>query len=255
MARIRIALQLFSIRKECAKDLRKALEAVAEMGYEGVEFAGFYGYPAGEIRDMLKDFGLEVVGAHIPLESLMGEKFEETVNYNKELGNRYLIVPWIPEDMRNSKEAWLKTARLFNEFSERLKPYGMRVGYHNHMEEFKTFNGETGWDIFFKNTSKDVIMQLDVGNALRGGVTWEELVGIIRRFPGRLVTIHLKEYSPEKEDVVIGEGIVRWKELIDLCQEVGGTEWYIIEQGSRRYTPLECVRICLENLKRILGLS
>ena len=255
MGGIRIALQLYSIRNECAKDLRKALEAVADMGYEGVEFAGFYGYPAGEIRDMLNDLGLEVAGAHIPITLLLGEEFSKTVKYHEELGNKYLVVPWIPEEMRNSREAWMKTASLFNDLAERLKPFGMRTGYHNHMEEFKPLNGESGWNLFFKSTSKDVIMQLDVGNAMHGGVSWEGILEIIREFPGRSTTIHLKEYSPDRRPVLIGEGVVDWSKLVELCQEVGGTEWYIIEQESYPYPPLESVRRSLQNLKSILGLE
>jgi len=255
MRGVKIALQLYSIRDECAKDLRRSLEAVAGMGYEGVEFAGFYGHGAGEVRDMLREFGLEVAGAHIPINSLLGEEFGKTVEYHRELGNRYLIVPWIPPEMRNSRGSWLKTAGLFNELASKLRPLGMRTGYHNHVEEFARFDGERGWDIFFKSTSGDVIMQLDVGNAMHGGVTMEEILEIIRSFPGRSVTIHVKDYSPTRKAPLIGEGVVDWKRLVELCQEVGGTEWYIIEQESYPFPPLESVRRSLDNLKRILGLE
>jgi len=252
MKSIRIALQLYSVRHECEKDLKKTLEAVADMGYEGVEFAGFYGWSAGDLRDLLRDLGLEVAGAHIGVNALMGDKLQETVKFHKELGNRYLIVPWLPEEMRNSADAWLKTAKLFNEISEKLKPEGLRVGYHNHTVEFQKLNGETGWDIFFKNTVPEVIMQLDTGNAMHGGVSADEVLDIIRRYPGRAVTVHLKEYSATDENAIIGEGDMKWKEFIELCQTVGGTEWYIIEQETYKYPPLETVRRCLENLKKIL---
>jgi len=254
MRRIRVALQLFSIREDCARDLEGSLRAVADMGYDGVEFAGYYGRSAVELRDLLDELGLEVAGSHLSVESLLGERLDETIRFNKELKNKYLIVPGLPEDMRNSRAAWLKTAGLFNEIAGRLKPEGMYVGYHNHMVEFQLVDGETGWDVFFKATRPEVVMQLDVGNAMRGGVSWDEIVGIIKRYPGRLKTIHLKEYSPTNEKALLGEGEVRWRELIDLCEEVGGTEWYIVEQESYAYPPLECVRRCLENLKEILGL-
>ena len=182
----------------------------------------------------------------------MGDKLQETVKFHKELGNKYLIVPWLPEEMRNSADAWLKTAKLFNEISEKLKPEGLRVGYHNHTVEFQKLNGETGWDIFFKNTVPEVIMQLDTGNAMHGGVSANEVLDIIRRYPGRAVTVHLKEYSATDKNAIIGEGDMKWKEFIELCQTVGGTEWYIIEQETYKYPPLETVRRCLENLKKIL---
>ena len=81
---------------------------------------------------------------------------------------------------------------------------------------------------------------------MREGVSWDEIVEIIKRYPGRLKTIHLKEYSPTNEKALLGEGEVRWRELIDLCEEVGGTEWYIVEQESYAYPPLVCEALSRE---------
>lgn len=252
MSKVKIAVQLYSIRDDCAKDFRKALESVASIGYEGVEFAGFYGWNAEELRDLLDDLGLEVAGAHIGVDTLMGEELRKTIEFHKTLGNKNLIVPGLPENMRNSKEAWLKTAKLFNEISEKVKPEGLRVGYHNHTVEFQKFDGEMAFDLFFKNTKPEVIMQLDVGHVMRAGLSANDVLEIIKRYPGRLKTIHLKEYSVMDKNALIGEGEIKWKELFELCETVGKTEWYIVEQEAYRYSPLECIRIDLENLKRIL---
>ena len=252
MGKIPIALQLYSVREDCARDLEKTLRAVADMGYDGVEFAGYYGRSAEELRRMLDELGLKVAGTHIAIDTLLGDELEKTIEFNRILGNKFLIVPWLPENMRNSKEAWLKTAKLFNEIAERLKPEGMYVGYHNHHIEFKPMNGETPWDIFFKATVPEVVMQLDTGNAMYGGVTSDEVLEIIKRYPGRAMTVHLKEYSSTNPKALIGEGEMKWREFLKLCETVGGTEWYIIEQESYAYTPLECVRRCLENLRKIM---
>lgn len=252
MGNIPVALQLYSVREDCARDLEKTLKAVAEMGYEGVEFAGYYGRDAEELKRMLDEFGLKVAGTHIAVEALLGDELEKTVEFNRVLGNKYLIVPWLPENMRSSREAWLKTAKLFNEIARRLKPKGMYVGYHNHHIEFKPMDGETPWDIFFKATVPEVVMQLDTGNAMYGGVTSDEILDIIRRYPGRARTVHLKEYSSTNPRALIGEGEMKWEEFLRLCENIGGTEWYIVEQESYAYSPLECVRKCLENLRRIM---
>lgn len=252
MAKIKIALQLWSVREECARDLEGTLKAVAEMGYEGVEFAGYYGRTAKDLRRILDDLGLEVAGTHIGIDTLLGEKLKETVEFNRTLNNKYLIVPWLPEEMRGSKTAWLKTAELMNEISEKVRAEGMFVGYHNHMIEFQSINGEIPWYIFFDSTKPEVVMQLDTGNAMHGGVSPDEILNIIRRYPGRAKTVHLKEYSSKNEKALLGEGEMRWKEFINLCEEVGGTEWYIIEQETYAYPPLECVRRCINNLKAIL---
>ena len=252
MKKIPIALQLYSVRRECERDFYGTLEEVAKMGYEGVEFAGYYNRTAEELRKMLEDLGLKVAGSHLGINTLLGDELKKTVEFNKVLGNKYLIVPGLPEEMRKSKDSWINSAKLMNEISEKIKPEGMRVGYHNHAVEFKPIDGEIPWDIFFKETRQDVVMQLDTGNAMMGGLTADDVIDIIRRYPGRAVTVHLKEYSAKKGSVLIGEGDMKWKEFFKACETVGGTEWYIVEQETYPYSPLECVRRCLENLKNLL---
>ena len=181
MPSIPIGLQLYSVREDCERDLPGTLAAVAEMGYAGVEFAGYYGRGARELRGMLDDLGLRCCGTHIGLNTLLGDEQAKTVAFNQELGNPYLIVPGLPEERRNSRAAWLGTAHIFNEIAEQLKPHGMRTGYHNHWVEFQPLDGELPWDTFFGNTAPGVIMQLDTGNALHGGA---DPVPYLSRYPG-----------------------------------------------------------------------
>ena len=250
---IKIALQLYSVREDCAKDFPEVLKSVAKMGYEGVEFAGYYNTSATELKKMLDDLGLKVAGTHIKLETLLGDELKKTVEFNRIIGNKYLIVPSLPEERRNSKSAWSETAKLFSEIANNLKPEKMLVGYHNHSVEFKPMDGEMPWDIFYGNASPDVVMQFDTGNSMHGGVSAEGVVDFLKRYPGRAKTVHLKEYSSTNKKAIIGEGEMKWKEVLSVCQTIGGTEWYIIEQESYAYPPMECVKLCLDNLKKIAG--
>jgi len=246
MTQIPIALQLYSVREDCERDLPGTLEAVAKMGYEGVEFAGYYGRSAKELRAMLDDLGLVAVGTHTRLDTLLGDQLAETIEFNRTLGNRFLIVPALPEERRNSRQAWLETASTFNEIAERLAEEGMVTGYHNHHIEFTPMDGELPWDTFFGNTRQDVVMQLDTGNALHGGA---DPILFLERYPGRADTVHLKEYSQVNPKALIGEGEVHWEDVFRLCETIGGTEWYIVEQESYAYPPLECVNRCLRALR------
>ena len=117
--RIPIALQLYSVRDDCAGDLSLTLQAVAQMGYEGVEFAGYYDRSAEELRDMCEDLGLKVAGTHTGLNTLLGDELAKTVEFNQILGNPYLIVPGLSEEYRSSQQAWLDTAKLFNDIAEK----------------------------------------------------------------------------------------------------------------------------------------
>ena len=252
MKRIPVALQLYSVRGNCAWDLPGTLEAVAEMGYEGVEFAGYHGREAGELRDMLDDLKLGVAGTHVGIQTLLGEELERSIEFNRALGNKFLIVPSLPDEMRRSRTSWLEAARLLNVISERLGPESMRVGYHNHAVEFQPMDGKLPWDVLFGAASPEVVMQLDTGNAMLGGVSPEAVMETIRRYPGRAATVHLKEFSSVDETALIGEGEMMWEEFLALCETVGGTEWYIVEQERYPIEPLESVRRCRENLKRMM---
>lgn len=246
MNRIPIALQLYSVRDDCARDLAGTIAAVAKMGYEGVEFAGYYGFSAEELRKMVDDNGLKVAGTHIGLDTLLGDELERTVEFNKTLGNDFLIVPGLAPEHTSSRAAWLRTAEIFNEIADKLAPLGMWTGYHNHHTEFTPLEGEMPWDTFFANTKPAVVMQVDTGNAMHGGA---DPIPFIAKYPGRALTVHLKEYAESYNTALIGEGDTRWSEVFDLCESVGGTKWYIVEQESYAYPPLECVDRCLKNLK------
>lgn len=246
--KVPIGLQLYSVREECAKDLPGVLSAVSRMGYAGVEFAGYYNYSAKDLSSMLDSLGLVCCGTHIGLDTLQGDQLAKTVEFNHTLGNKFLIVPWLNEDKRNTRAALLATAELFNRIAKDVAPEGMRVGYHNHHFEFEPLEGELPWDTFFGNTDDSVIMQFDTGNAMHAGAP---AAPFLRRYPGRATTVHLKEFSATKKDALIGEGDTNWPEIFDLCETVGQTEWYIVEQESYAYPPLECVDRCLQNLRKM----
>src|SRR6185436_17866440 len=167
--KIPIGLQLYSVRNECAKDLEGTVKAVGKMGYKGVEFAGYYGRDAKTLRQLLDDSGLKCCGTHIQLDTLVGDKLAKTIEFNQVLGNKFLIVASLPPKYHKSKKTWEEAADSFSEVAEKIKPQGMRVGYHNHSIEFKPVDGELPWDVFFNRANKDVVIQFDTGNAMEGG--------------------------------------------------------------------------------------
>lgn len=254
MPKIPIALELFSVREDLARDLRGTLAAVKRMGYDGVEFAGNPVNPAEEVRAILDELGLPCCSWHVPLELLQEPKLPETIAYMQTVGAKGLICPWLGGEWSGSRANWLKSAAYFNELAGKLAPHGMFTGYHNHHTEFTPLEGEWPWDTFYGNTDKAVTMQLDTGNALYGGA---DAVPILERYPGRSRTIHLKPYSraagkdaPEKGfNPLIGEDDIPWADVFRVAESTGGTEWYIVEYESDAFPPLEAVERCLKALR------
>jgi len=248
--KIPIGLQLYSVRGEAQKDLAGVIAQVAEMGYEGVEFAGYYNWPAEKIRKLLDQHNLKCCGTHTAVTTLLGDEFTRTVEFNKTIGNKNLIAPGIPGNMQpTNKQAWVLFATLMTELAGKAKEQGMRVGYHNHAGEFDGKDGYIPWEVFAGNSGKDVILQVDIGHVARAGA---DPAVYMEKFPGRLTTVHVKDFAKGKPDPVVGEGEVDWPTMFRICEGAGGTEWYIIEDESTSQ-PMQRVKTDIQNLRKLLA--
>lgn len=244
--KIPIGLQLYSVRNEAQKDPAAVIAQVAEMGYEGVEFAGYYNWPAEKLRKLLDQYKLQCCGTHTGLNEMQGERLAKTIELNKILGNKNLIAP--SGMQTKSQETVIKFAKQMSELAAKVKDQGMRVGYHNHAGEFDPKAGFIAWEVFAKNSSKDVILQADIGHIARAGA---DPAKYMQMFPGRLTTVHVKDFRKGAPDPVVGEGEVDWPAMFKICEGAGGTEWYIIEDEATE-KPLERVKTDIQNLRKLL---
>jgi sugar phosphate isomerase/epimerase len=253
MGKIPIALQLFSVRGECSKDLPATLKAAAKTGYVGVEPWGYggekvewMGFAAKDLRTMLDDNGLACCGIHLGTGALLGDNLARTIELNKTLGNRFLIIA-ADKPRMSAVETIKELAGILNDTAEKLKPHGMFTGYHAHGFDFVKFGGQTAWDLLFSQTRQDVIMQMDIGNCASGG---GDPIAILRKFPGRARSVHLKDYGGP-EGSVIGEGKADWKVIFRLCETAHATEWYVVEEGGKDGLGFDVPRRSLEALRRM----
>ena len=247
--KIPIGLELWSVRKQCETELPAVLRAVAKMGYQAVELAhSYYGHDAAAWRKLLDETGLKSCGMHMGLPMLEGDEFQKTVEIHRLLQTPYLVIASLPKKNVASVQALVDTAQLFNNLSEQLKPHGMKIGYHCHGGDFEKVEGRTPWEVLAENTAPDVLMQLDIGNCLDGG---GDPVAMLKKFPGRSVSVHLKDYGGEPGSVV-GEGKVKWPEIFQICETIGGVKWYVVEEEGREGPQaLEAVERSLKNLRKM----
>jgi sugar phosphate isomerase/epimerase len=250
--KIPIGVQLYSVRKNAQADMAATLAGVKKIGYTAVEFAGYFKYDndAKGLRKLLDDNGLKVCGTHIQLVTLQGDALAKTIEFNKIIGNRHLVVPSLPRTNTATAAGWAKTAEEFNQIAAKLTPLKMNLGYHNHATEFVALEGQIPWDIFVGKTNKNVYGQLDVGHCQRAGA---DPVAYLKKFPKRALTVHIKEFSKTKRDALVGEGEVKWPEVFAACEKVAGTQWYIIEEESNAYPELTGIEKSLAALKKLLA--
>lgn len=241
-SKIPVAIQLYSLRDVAPKDVPGTLRKVADMGYEGVEFAGYYGLPASELAKMLDDCGLKCAGSHVGLNLLEGDSFEETVSMNKALGTDRLIVP--AADLNDMPQLISRLSAAHT----KAKAVGMRVGFHNHKKEFELENGVAKFDMLFSGTPQDFLVQLDIGWAAAAG---QNVPAILRKYAGRIETVHVKEFSEGNPKAAVGEGSVGWASVFDVLEKETAVKWYIVEQEQFEVGPMESAKTCIDNIRKL----
>lgn len=258
-----VGVQLYSIREDMRKDPQGTLNALAEMGYKYVEHANyigrkFYGWEAKEFKKRLDDLGMKMPSGHTVMGKLHWDDakndFTDLWKYTVEdaavMGQELVISPSIDMGIRKDKNLLLKYMDIFNKSGELCQKSGMRFGYHNHDFEFsEKLEGELLYDIMLNNTDPTLVaQQLDIGNMINGGGVPAE---VMKKFPGRFVSMHVKDEVPSSaghekfESTVLGKGSgqIDVRALVKLGDKEGGTKHFIIEQEAYQgLQPLDCMK-------------
>ena len=244
-----IGLQLYSIRSEMEKDFFGSLEKVKQAGYDAVEFAGFYGHSAKELKSALANIGLAPHSAHTRLDEDPAEK----AKFAAELGIRYMIAPAAPCD---TLEACLASNAMLKAAVPIFAAEGVTVGFHNHWAEFKTFDGRYALDIIMDGV--DGIYQIDTGWVVKAGV---DVLAYMRSLGDRVGPIHAKDINadyatrdPEDVDACIGEGIVDMKAIVEQLRAVGTlSRGLIVEQEAFTVPMFEALAHNARALRALAG--
>lgn len=251
--RIPIGLELYSVREELQKDLPGAVRAVAAMGYEGVEFfSPYYNWTpeyARDVRKLLDELGIKCFSTHNGPAAFEPANWQKSIELNHTLGSTMVVMAGAGRV--TTLEGWKGVAEKLTAASEKFRAAGLSAGFHNHQAEFRPLEGTKPIELLARNTPPEVVLQLDVGTCVETG---NDPAAWIRANPGRLRSIHLKDWSsaPGKGyHVLFGEGSSPWREIFAAAESVGGVEHYHIEQEGSAYPPLETVKRCLENYRKL----
>ena len=242
-----IGLELYSVREELKKDPEGTVKAVGKMGYQCVEFYGPYfeqtEAETKQMRKLLDDLGVKCFSTHNDADYLKPQNIQRTADMNHILGSKYVVVA----SDQPGPQGWTSVADALNAAADKLEPMGLKVGYHNHEPEFTPVNGTRPLEIIAKNTKPSIALQLDVGTCLKTG---SDPVAWIRANPGRIRSMHCKDWSREKGySVLFGEGSADWKNIFAAAESVGGIEYYLLEQEGSRFSELETAQRCLQNFR------
>ena len=234
-------IQMFSVRDLTEKDLPGALKKMAEIGYKNVEFAGFFGYSAEDVKKMLEENDLKVSGTHSSLKDLIDD-FEGTVAYHKALGNKNYILPGVDF---SCKEKIDENLAYMNEFQEKLAKEGMTLGYHNHDHEFKpTADGLIPYDELLKRTN--VKLEIDTYWVYAAG---KDPVALMEELRDRLFVIHIKDGFSNREGMPLGRGTAPVREVYKKAVEMGIP--MVVESETLTPDGVTEAEICFDYLKEL----
>jgi len=237
---MQLALQLYTLREQMEVDPSGTLRAVADMGLEWVELAGTYGKSPGEFAAMLKDAGLRACSAHIGLDRLQSDMAGALEELNA-VGAGFAAVPWVDLQAHDDTSA---LANQLTTISDELAESGIELSYHNHAGELE--GAEPTWlDRLFEAAHAGPLKaQLDLGWIQAAG---KDPVSYIQRYANRLPTVHLKDFSGDREnpDAIAGKGKLDWPKILESCK-TAAVQFGILEMDNPGADPLTSVRNCVD---------
>ncbi|MBE5766371.1 MAG: sugar phosphate isomerase/epimerase [Clostridiales bacterium] len=272
MKKASVAYQIFSARDEAQQDLYAVLKALKEMGYDGVEFAGFYGHSAEEVRAMLDEIGLKGFSNHLSIAQIEAD-MEGEIAFHKTIGCEYIAIPYLDDNMRPGGPGFAHAIQVIYKFGRLCKEAGIQLLYHNHDFEFITLSGQYGLDFLYDAVPSCILKtEIDTCWVKYAG---EDPAAYVSKYAGRCPVVHLKDYvgrrggqpyalvnadgtddgtnsaNVEFEFRPVGHGSQNVASIVEAGL-AGGAQWFVVEQDmSVGRTPLEAAQMSRDTLKAL----
>ena len=269
-----IGIQLYTLRNEMEKDFEGTLKKVADMGYDGVEFAGLFGRSAAEVKALLAKYSLTAVSAHVPLAQMLRDIDAVIADYS-EIGCKYIAIPYVEEKYRPGTPDYPDTLKTIEELGKKFAAAGITLMYHNHDFEFVKIDGKYGLDVMYETVPAEYLQtELDTCWVNVGG---EDPAKYIAKYSGRTPVVHLKDFvmagksKPEKLYKLIGiddgdddsensafsfrcvgDGVQDIPSII-AAAEKSGAHWLIVEQDmpDKGHSELDCAENSIRYLRSL----
>ena len=253
------------------KDMKAAIEAVAALGYNGVEFAGLFGKSAAEVKEICAEAGVTPISAHVPFDQMMADP-DGVLSTYAEIGCEFVVIPYLTEEYRPGNAKFNDVMEGAKLLGAKAKALGMKLCYHNHDFEFVKLDGEYALDILYREVSADLLQtELDTCWVNVGG---EDPAAYVRKYAGRAEIVHLKDFVGGKTENMyaligideneekdaggkfefrpVGHGVQNFPAILAAAEEAGA-RWVVVEQDSPSCgnTPMECAKMSIDYLKNL----
>jgi sugar phosphate isomerase/epimerase len=257
---VKIAYQVYSARDEAEKDLGKVLRALKALGYDGVEFAGFYGHSAKEVRALLDETGLAAVSSHVSFQMIEEDMFS-VIAYHLAIGCKYIAVPYLLDAERPGNPGFARVIAVIHRFARLCREAGIGLLYHNHDFEFAPVSGMYALDFLYEAVPEDLLgTEIDVCWVKYSGIDPAEYVA---KYAGRCPVVHMKDYVCDEPTAPCQPrpASFAFRPVGKGCQDVekvvraaiaAGAKWLVVEQDFPFVSPLDDAKTSLETLKNVI---
>ena len=269
-----VAVQLYSVRDDMEKDFYGTINAMKELGYDGIEFAGLFGEDPEKIKAYCEEIGIVPISAHVPYYDML-ENPEAVLADYKTIGVKYVVVPYLTEECRPGTDGFAATVEGIRKIGAAAKELGIQLLYHNHDFEFVKIGEEYALDVLYSTVPEDLLKtEIDTCWVNVAGVNPAEYV---EKYTGRAPVVHLKDFKKsgegngklydligiddegaeqEEEDAFsfmpVGYGVQDMPAILAACENAGA-EWVVVEQDNpaKGETAMNSVKLSREYLQTL----
>jgi sugar phosphate isomerase/epimerase len=222
----KIGLQLYTVRDAMAKDFDGTLARVARIGYQEVEFAGYFGRTPAQVKESLRQAGVSAPSTHVDYDTVKAN-WSGALDAARDAGIQYVVVAWIDESDRKTIDDWKRIANRLNAAAREAQTAGLRFAYHNHSYEFAPLEGQVPYDVLLASTDPKLVkLEMDL--------YWITVAGrnpldYFARWPGRFPLVHIKDSKgpPANTMTEVGSGVIDWKAILAKHKEAGIEHYYV----------------------------
>jgi sugar phosphate isomerase/epimerase len=278
-----LGLQLYTLGEEVGRDIDATFASVAAFGYRDIELPGLYGRTPADVRAAADRAGVSISSLHLAADSfgkaaglMLSSPAEEIAESLKALGAEKAVMPIMifPPNIRPQAgetfqaaigramteagpDIWKRTAAMLNERAAALKPFGIRLGYHNHNLEFAPVGSTTGWDILLAECDPGLIhFEIDAGWIATAGL---DPVAFLQKLSGRVLQLHVKDvaagntsnFALSMKPAEVGSGTLDWARILPAAYKAGVRHFYVEQEPPFAIPRLEAVRRSAEFLKSL----
>jgi len=243
----RIGIQLYTVRRDLARDVEGTLARLAEIGFREVEFAGYPQGTGASLRAILDRHRLTAPSSHVSLQATRID-WERTLDEAATVGQRYIVVAWLDAGERKTIDDWKRIAALFNRAAETAQTWKIRFAYHNHDFEFAAIDGKLGYDVLLAETDPKLVgFEMDLYWITKGG---KDPLEYFAKYPGRFPMLHIKDMdaTARKGFAEVGKGIIDFKRIFKRARQAG-VKHYFYEQDVTPGSPFESAQVSYDYLK------